>query len=496
MTSFVPGQRWFSTAEPELGLGTVLRTAGRGVQIVFTGSGMLRQYAIGSAPLVRAEFRVGDRVQVDGRAVEISAVEAGDVLHYVVEGRRIAEGELDAEQPVSQADQRLLAGRSDRNDQFEFRLAALQRRALARAHPGWGVLGARIDLIPHQLRVAEIAAARRPPRLLLADEVGLGKTIEACLVLAQLLASGRAGRALVLVPESLVHQWFVELKRRFNLAFSVFDEERCEAIEQGQPGSNPFEDGQLIIAATGWLSSNPTRAAQLRAAGWDALVVDEAHHLAWSPDAPSPGYQLVDALAAHTPAVILLTATPEQLGIAGHFARLRLLDPARYSDLEAFRDESARFLRLSELVDALHAGDGLPGMEFNRASFRDHLGRIWAGAVGGAAGPSTTWCLAVGEYKDDLATRPGFVKAMRKAIDIALEEGIDPTALGVRLDDAGEVIVEPYVAQPEVIIPLNQVKAAAYAEIDFQAGGARKKTSVRRMLSVPRSNGAVSRRAP
>ena len=361
MTPFVPGQRWFSTAEPELGLGTVLRTAGRGVQIVFTGSGMLRQYAIGSAPLVRAEFRVGDRVQVDGSSVEIAAVEAGDVLHYLIDGgRRIAEGELDADQPVSQADQRLLAGRSDRNDQFEFRIAALQRRALARAHPGWGVLGARIDLIPHQLRVAEIAAARRPPRLLLADEVGLGKTIEACLVLAQLLAGGRASRALVLVPESLVHQWFVELKRRFNLAFSVFDEERCEAIEQGQPGSNPFEDAQLVIAATGWLSADARRATQLREAGWDALVVDEAHHLAWSPEAPSAGYALVDALAAATPAVVLLTATPEQLGIDGHFARLRLLDPARYSDLSAFRQESEHFLRLSELVDALQSGDSLP----------------------------------------------------------------------------------------------------------------------------------------
>src|SRR5690606_10339906 len=322
MTPFVPGQRWFSTAEPELGLGTVLRVAGRGVQIVFTGSGLLRQYAIGSAPLVRAEFRPGDRVLVGGTPVDIEAVSNEDgILHYAASGRRIAEGELDAEQPVSQADERLLAGRVDRNDQYEFRVRALARRAAARAHPGFGVLGARMDLVPHQLRVAELAASRRPPRLLLADEVGLGKTIEACLVLAQLLASGRAGRALVLVPESLVHQWFVELKRRSNLAFSVFDEERCEAIELNDPGANPFEDEQLVIAATRWLAGDDKRAKQLYAAGWDALVVDEAHHLAWSPEAPSAEYALVEQLAARTPAVILLTATPEQLGLDGHFAR-------------------------------------------------------------------------------------------------------------------------------------------------------------------------------
>src|SRR5688572_5620979 len=216
MLEFRPGQRWFSSAEPELGLGTVLRLSGRQVQLVFTGSGTLRNYAIGSGPLLRAAFRPGDRVQVDGVGRVVQRLEESDGLIRYHCGREwFAEGQLDAEQPVSQADARLIAGRLDRNDRFELRREMLQRRATARAHPGWGVLGARIDLIPHQLRVAEVAAARRTPRLLLADEVGLGKTIEACLVTAQLIASGRARRVLVLLPESLVNQWFVELLRRF-----------------------------------------------------------------------------------------------------------------------------------------------------------------------------------------------------------------------------------------------------------------------------------------
>ncbi len=67
---------------------------------------------------------------------------------------------------------------------------------------------------------------------------------------------------------------------------------------------------------------------------WDLLVVDEAHHLAWSPEAASPRYTMVEQLAATIPGVILLTATPEQLGRSGHFARLRLLDPQRYHDLD------------------------------------------------------------------------------------------------------------------------------------------------------------------
>lgn len=360
MTSFVPGQRWFSTAEPELGLGTVLRLAGRSVQIVFTASGVVRQYSIESAPMARAEFRVGDRVRAHGKEFEIAQIEndAG-LLTYVSGTQRITEGELDAEQPVSQADARLLGGRIDRNDQFDFRLELLRRRANAQQHPGAGVQSARIDLIPHQLRAAETASERRPPRLLLADEVGLGKTIEACLVIAQQIASGRATRVLVLVPESLVHQWFVELLRRFNLRFAIFDEERCEAIETSQPQANPFEDEQGVIAATTWLAHDPKRRQQLLDAGWDLLVVDEAHHLAWAPDAVSEEYALVQTLAAQTPGALLLTATPEQLGLGGHFARLRLLDPARYADLAAFEEETRGFVALSATVEKLQDGSEL-----------------------------------------------------------------------------------------------------------------------------------------
>lgn len=360
MTDFQPGQRWFSTAEPELGLGTVLRLSGRQVQIVFTGSGVLRHYAIGQAPLMRAAFRAGDRVRIDGREKLIERVDLDSgLLRYHCQGQCHAEGELDAEQPVSQADARLLAGRMDRNDRFELRRETLERRARARAHPGWGVLGARIDLIPHQLRVAEIAADRRPPRLLLADEVGLGKTIEACLIAAQQLASGRAQRVLVLVPESLVNQWFVELLRRFNLSFAIYDEERCEAIAASEPTANPFDDEQCVIASVDWLSSHAKRRDQALAAGWDLLLVDEAHHLAWSPEQPSEGYRLVESLAARTPGLLLLTATPEQLGLAGHFARLRLLDPARYANLDDFVAEQERYLALSRLADRLLASESL-----------------------------------------------------------------------------------------------------------------------------------------
>ena len=369
---FVPGQRWISTAEPELGLGTVLRVEGRGVQVLFAKAGVLRPYAVDSAPLVRAEFRAGQRVAGKGIAFLVEQVEIrDDLLIYRGEGRELHEGQLDDEQSVSQAEDRLIGGRTDTVAQFELRVEGLRRRAEARRSPVWGLGAARIGLVPHQLRVAGIAAARRPPRVLLADEVGLGKTIEAGMVVARQLATGRAARVLLLLPDTLVYQWFVELLRRFNLSFAIYDEERCEALEQDGGAGNPFEDEQLVIADFAFLEANPKRARQLLDAPWDLLLVDEAHHLAWTPEAASPHYALVEQLAAKTPGVILLTATPEQLGRSGHFARLRLLDPQRYHDLDGYLAEAERFQPLSQVADKLLDGEALDDAELAmlRAAF-------------------------------------------------------------------------------------------------------------------------------
>ncbi len=360
----IPGQRWISNAEPELGLGTVLRVEGRGVQILFATAGVLRQYALHAAPLARAEFRVGQRITGKGRSFVVQRIgETEGLLIYHGDGIALNEAELDDAQSISRADERLLSGRVDRAGHFDLRHETLGRRADALRSPASGLAAARVDLIAHQLRVAQSAVTQRPPRVLLADEVGLGKTIEAGMILARLLATGRAARVLVLVPETLAHQWFIEMLRRFNLPFALFDEERCEAIEIEGDGRNPFEDEQLVIASLGFLVGDPKRADQASSAAWDVVVVDEAHHLAWTPEGASPDYALVERIAALTPGVILLTATPEQLGRSGHFARLRLLDPARYHDLERYIAEADDYVRLSLIVDRLQGGTVLDKMQ-------------------------------------------------------------------------------------------------------------------------------------
>ncbi|MFD0892481.1 DEAD/DEAH box helicase family protein [Luteolibacter ambystomatis] len=359
--AWVRGQRWASDSEPELGLGIILSGADGRVEIVFPAAGEQRCYALDSAPLRRVRFLPGDRIKTHTGAemtVERVREENGLRIHETEAGD-VPEAELCDSISFSKPEERLFGGKLDDVAAFDLRGEALRRRADMRRSPVRGLAGARMDLIPHQLFIADEVANRPVPRVLLADEVGLGKTIEACLIIHRLLLTGRASRVLVLVPEPLVHQWFVELHRRFQLSFEIFDESRCEAIEEGDPEGNPFLDSQWVLASIDFLANDERRTGQAREAGWDVLVVDEAHHLEWSPEEPGAAYEMVRSLAAETEGLLLLTATPQQLGPEGHFARLQLLDPERYSDLARFEKESAHYEEIADIVERIDAGEDI-----------------------------------------------------------------------------------------------------------------------------------------
>ena len=360
-----PGQRWLSTSEPALGLGVVRAVDGDAVTLHFPAAESTRTYAFGSAPLVRARFGPGDVIADRcGQRLTVETVTShAAVLTYHGGGRQLAECELLDSLSFVRPDKRLLAGLADAPRAFDGRMQALAWNSRIRHAPARGFAGARIELLPHQLAIVAETAARLHPRVLLADEVGLGKTIEACLILHRLHLTGRAGRILILVPEPLIHQWFIELLRRFNLRFAIYDEARCLSLQAHDADANPFLDAQLILAASALFTASPDRAEQARTAGFELLIVDEAHHLEWSPDNPSAAYAMVETLARHIPSLLLLTATPQQLGPAGHFARLRLLDPDRHADLEAFWEETRSYGPLAAAVDALHHGELPAGID-------------------------------------------------------------------------------------------------------------------------------------
>jgi ATP-dependent helicase HepA len=357
---FIPGQRWISDAELKMGLGTILSTDHRTVTVFFPASGEQRVYAKQSAPLTRVQFTAGDEVATqEGWLLTIEAVEELDgLLTYI--GRRdngalaaLPEGELNDMMQLNRPTERLFTGQLDADKWFALRYETLQHLNRLGHSDLRGLTGARTSLLPHQLYIAHEVANRYAPRVLLADEVGLGKTIEAGLVLHQQLLTERANRVLIVVPESLSHQWLVEMVRRFNLHFSIFNEARCQAVEQSGEQENPFNTAQLVLCSLGFLRDQPARLQQTLACDWDLLVVDEAHHLAWSPEQPSIEYRMVEQLARQIPGVLLLTATPEQLGKASHFARLRLLDADRFHDFEAFVAEEAAYEPVANAVEEL-----------------------------------------------------------------------------------------------------------------------------------------------
>lgn len=372
MSPTAVGQRCVSEREPEQGLGVVQAIDRTRVTVRFPATGEQRTYAAGTAVLKRVRFRAGEQIaDRQGRALTVEVVEEhGDLIVYRGEGRSLREDEISDLTNVSSPPDRLLAGQVDESAVFSLRLRALQMQAALRQSPVRGYVGGRVELIPHQFYILHDVASRQLPRVLLADEVGLGKTIEACLILQRLLTVGKAQRALVLVPESLVHQWFVELLRRFNLWFTIFDEERCALAERADPMTNPFLSSQLGLASVSF-GATETRREQIMGAGWDLLIVDEAHHLKWTPESASPEYQLVDALAAKTPGVLLLTATPTQLGLAGHFARLRLLDPYRFNNYERFVAEAESYAAVAEWIGKLLSGQPLTAEE--EAHLRDRF---------------------------------------------------------------------------------------------------------------------------
>ena len=360
--AFAPGQRWISNAESELGLGLVEDCVGRRVSVRFPAAQQERTYAMDNAPLTRVLYPLGETVStVGGERLRVTArSEHGLLVRYTgTDGHgavhTIDEAQLDPFAHFSRPQDRLLAGQMDPNSHFMLRVESLRQRHRHSCCAAYGLLGARVALLPHQLYIAMQVGARHAPRVLLADEVGLGKTIEAGLIVHQQLVTGRASRALFVVPDSLVHQWLVEMLRRFNLRLTILDEERCVALDESNDG-NPFDSTQLALCPLSLLAADPLRVQQASAAGWDLLVVDEAHHLQWSEQAASPAYRAIEALSADVPGLLLLTATPEQLGADGHFARLRLLDPDRYPDAEQFRQEQVGYQAISVLVQQLLDG--------------------------------------------------------------------------------------------------------------------------------------------
>ncbi len=201
---------------------------------------------------------------------------------------------------------------------------------------------AKIDLLPHQVVLTHRIASSRPRRFLIADEVGLGKTIETALALRELASRGELRRALIIVPAGLVNNWHRELNEVFNLNFEIFGSEGDITDKR----SNAFAKHDRLIASIDTLKRPARIRRLLEAPQWDLVVFDEAHHLAAIKSGgkvrKTENYKLAEALRGHTRDLLLLSATPHQGDHFQFWMLTRLLDPTLFESPEQMVAERHR----------------------------------------------------------------------------------------------------------------------------------------------------------
>ncbi len=353
--TIIPGQRYMSETEPELGLGLISEINDKQLTVLFQASDTRRTYGIRTAPLKRVLFAIGDKVKTrEGLEILIEEVsEQEGLVVYSGGNTKILEVELDDHLAFNNPEEKLYNGQTDNNKFFQLRLSTLENQRLWETSPVKGLLGGRVAPMPHQLYVANEVLKRQSPRVLLADEVGLGKTIEAGLIIHKLVTTARAERVLIVVPDSLVYQWFFEMHRKFQLGFRAINQETPP-----EAGTNPFLDQQRVIVSLGLLKGSELARELLEEAEFDILVVDEAHQYKKDPNDPEHGFEygLLQQLCERIPSVLLLTATPEQLGMEGHFDRLQLLDPDRYSNFNSFKEEVQGYQKVASAAREVLSG--------------------------------------------------------------------------------------------------------------------------------------------
>lgn len=332
----------------------------------------------------RSEIVRSRRLGVRGMVLEASEIREQVYYTIAVGDEEHILPESDLERPRDVLD-RLAAGTYGYASDFDLyaRATALQ---CAFQQRGMSCLtNARLDPRPHQVFVAHRVLQELYPRMLLADEVGLGKTIEAGLILKELKARGLADRILIVVPASLCEQWRGELATKFNETFVIYNSSTIRDNLARQPAANPWSrDANIITSlqfARGQISPTHQPAGRgsrnlaaehrwIDEVNWDLVIFDEAHHLRRYLKNGSTAigreitqsYRLAQAVEERTRSLLLLTATPLQLTDYDAYSLIELIDPTIFPTYRSFRDYVARLGRqhwqaLAELDRMLHGSE-------------------------------------------------------------------------------------------------------------------------------------------
>jgi superfamily II DNA or RNA helicase len=313
------------------------------------------------------DLRAGDRVRIAGRYVngvgevlrvqQMGGLLVADVVFDSQGGRRLESLPVSRLERAASPWDRLRAGQYDDPRDFLLRQLAWQ---FALGNSGGELSNARTALLPHQILLTHDLVKMQRRRVLVADDVGLGKTIETGMAIRELITRGEARRVLIITPAGLVKNWQRELRDCFRLEFEILGTD----FQDYAPTS--WENHHRVIASIDTLK-RPQRTDRLLAAPkWDMIVFDEAHHLTrlryGSKIQSTQNYKLAEALRGHTRDLIFLSATPHQGDAFQFWSLIHLLDDQLFDSPEALESHRGLLNRViirrtkREVTDA----EGLP----------------------------------------------------------------------------------------------------------------------------------------
>jgi superfamily II DNA or RNA helicase len=307
-----------------------------------------------------------DRVRTaSGREGLVRSIDAWPMVEVLfADGAEVLHGD-DLEEVAEGPAEELRRGRLGDAVPYGLRLQALFLKHAYRFDTRFGLSNARIEPNLHQLFIAHLVTNKLKPRMILADEVGLGKTIEAGLILKELRAREMIERVLVVCPASLQYQWQTELRSKFNEEFEIINSAAAKYLGQG--GENPFARRDSVICSLPF-AAMPKRAEQILDADWDLVIFDEAHRVRrWrqseSKTQTTQAYRLADDLKDLVPGLLLLTATPMQLHPFELYSLIELVEPGLYPGFSAYDRRRKDLPRLNDLMRALMGWRVLDGVE-------------------------------------------------------------------------------------------------------------------------------------
>ncbi|QRV16315.1 DEAD/DEAH box helicase family protein [Haloterrigena salifodinae] len=326
-----------------------------------------------------SEFQVGDHIKFAGGQGEITKIEdrpnGGQLLHvYTTEGqlRKLPSGLPHIERIDSIVD-RLTARQTDSPIHHDLRKRATRLDLAYRYNRFLSLTNNRIEIEPYQVQAAYEILNSYDYRYLIGDEVGLGKTIEAGIVIEELIARERAERVLIVAPAPLTVQWQEEMREKFDRNFVIYDRETVETHRQSHPNQNVWKQEDLIITSIDFAKQttddpDSDRVSVLDALDnldeeWDVAVFDEAHHLTARRSSDdsierTQRYMVGEAVAENSDSLLLLTGTPHKGKSDQFYFLVSLLDPYRFSHESQINPDTLDDLMIRRLKDDMYDTDG------------------------------------------------------------------------------------------------------------------------------------------